>query len=219
MQAADGGTLFLDELGEMPLSTQAKLLRVLQERELRPLGSTKTIPLDLRLVCATHKNLGAEVEAGRFREDLYYRVAVVSLRMPALRERIEDLPDLCRAILARIARETRAPARELEPGALQLLAGQRWPGNVRELENALTRASVLCSAPRITPADLDLSAQKTTRRSGSRKDFERDERERILNTLMASRWNVSVVARTLGIPRNTLYRKLARYGLQRDPRE
>jgi DNA-binding NtrC family response regulator len=219
MLSADGGTLFLDELGEMPLTTQAKLLRVLQERELRPLGSTKTIPLDLRLVCATHRNLAAEVEAGRFREDLYYRVAVVSLRMPPLRERIEDLPELCQAILKRIAGTTKRAAPELEPAALQLLSSQRWPGNVRELENALTRASVLCANARITPADLDLAAATRPRRSASRTEFERDERERIHSTLLASRWNVSVVARTLGIPRNTLYRKLVRYGLQREPEE
>jgi serine/threonine-protein kinase PknK len=192
---------------------------VLQERELRPLGATRTVSLDLRLVCATHRDLSAEVEAGRFREDLYYRVAVVSLRMPPLRERMEDLPELCQAILSRVARTTNRPAATLEPAALRALAGQRWPGNVRELENALTRASVLCSDGRITAADLDLSAQRAPRRSGSRREFERDERERILNTLVASRWNVSVVSRTLGIPRNTLYRKLARYGLQRDPRE
>jgi len=219
MLAAHGGTLFLDELGELPLGTQAKLLRVLQERELRPLGSTRTVPLDLRLVCATHKDLTAEVEAGRFREDLYYRVAVVSLRMPPLRERLEDLPELCQAILERIARTTNRPPARLEPAALHLLASQRWPGNVRELENALTRASVLCSDGRIRPEDLDLSPRTKPRRSGSRQEFERDERERILNTLLATRWNVSVVSRALGIPRNTLYRKLARYGLQRDPRE
>jgi serine/threonine-protein kinase PknK len=215
MQAADGGTLFLDELGELPLGTQAKLLRVLQERELRPVGGTKTIPLDLRLICATHRDLAAEVERGRFREDLYYRVAVVSVRMPPLRERVEDLPDLCRVILGRVARSTKRPEAELDPGALRLLASQRWPGNVRELENALTRASVLCSGGRIRPADLDLAPARA-RRSGSRSEFERDERERIQSALVGARWNVSVVSRTLGIPRNTLYRKLARYGLLRE---
>jgi DNA-binding NtrC family response regulator len=199
----------------MPLSTQTKLLRVLQERELRPLGSTRTVALDIRLVCATHKTLLSEVESGLFREDLYYRVAVVSVRMPALRERIEDLPELCQAILERIAQRAKGRALELEPAALQLLGSQPFPGNVRELENVLTRASVLCTGSRITPADLDLVA-RTPRRSRSRQEFESDERERIHSTLVATRWNVSMVARTLGIPRNTLYRKLARYGLSRE---
>ncbi len=217
MQAADGGTLFLDELGEMPLSTQAKLLRVLQEREVRPLGATKAVALDLRLVCATHRDLSVEVEAGRFREDLYYRVAVVQVRMPPLRERIEDLPDLCQSILNKIGREGGRKPPELGSDALRLLATQRWPGNVRELENALTRASVLCSGERITAADLDLGEKvRPGRSSASRREFEADERERILHALRGARWNVSIVSRVLGIPRNTLYRKLARYHLVRE---
>ncbi len=218
MQAANGGTLFLDELGEMPLSTQAKLLRVLQEREARPLGATKAVPLDLRLVCATHRDLLADVEAGRFREDLYYRVAVVQVRMPPLRERIEDLPELCGALLNKVGRDTGRRTPEIAADALRALATHRWPGNVRELENTLTRASVLCSGERISARDLELESElKPGRRSSNRREFESDERERILHALRGARWNVSIVSRALGIPRNTLYRKLARYDLRREP--
>ncbi|MEY4548263.1 MAG: hypothetical protein RL685_4458 [Pseudomonadota bacterium] len=215
--AASGGTLFLDELGELSPATQAKLLRVLQEREVRPLGAERARPLDLRLVCATHRELGAEVAAGRFREDLFYRVAVLDVQLPALRERIEDLPELCRSILARAGQAAGRPDVELAPDALRALAGYAFPGNVRELENILTRALVLSGRSRLRAEDLEL--QRTvlrTRASRSREEYAREERERILHALRGARWNVSVVSRTLGIPRNTLYRKLARYGLMRE---
>jgi transcriptional regulator with GAF, ATPase, and Fis domain/serine/threonine protein kinase len=216
MPAANSGTLFLDEVGELPLPTQAKLLRVLQEREVRPLGSTKSQKLDIRLICATHRDLGEEVAEGRFREDLYYRIAVVSLRVPPLRERVEDLPEIASAILTRLARDASRPAATLAPDALRALAAHPFPGNVRELENVLTRAFVLSASERLLASDLDLGqARVRTGRSRNRGEFEGEERERILRSLESSRWNVSVVARTLGIPRNTLYRKLARYGLER----
>ncbi|MEY2934385.1 MAG: hypothetical protein RL033_5134 [Pseudomonadota bacterium] len=218
--AASGGTLFLDELGELSPATQAKLLRVLQEREVRPLGAERARPLDLRLVCATHRELGAEVAAGRFREDLFYRVAVLDVQLPALRERIEDLPELCRSILARAGQAAGRPDVELAPDALRALAGYAFPGNVRELENILTRALVLSGRSRLRAEDLEL--QRTvprTRASRSREEYAREERERILHALRGARWNVSVVSRTLGIPRNTLYRKLARYGLMREVSE
>jgi DNA-binding NtrC family response regulator len=216
MLSASGGTLFLDEIGELSLATQAKLLRVLQEREVRPLGAEKARPLELRLVCATHRELAREVEAGRFRQDLFYRVAVLEVRLPALRERIEDLPELCRVILERRARELGRAPPELAPDALRALGGHNFPGNVRELENILTRALVLSSHSRLRAEDLELRrAAPRALRSRSRHEYEDEERERILHALRGSRWNVSVVSRSLGIPRNTLYRKLERYGLQR----
>jgi transcriptional regulator with GAF, ATPase, and Fis domain len=212
--AARGGTLFLDELGELPLSMQAKLLRVLQEREVRPLGSEKTIAVDVRIVCATNRDLLAEVSAGRFREDLYYRVAVVDLALPALRERIEDVPLIAQAILARLAQERGGVTLELTPEALRALMSYPWPGNVRQLENVLTKASVLATGTRLEAQDLALPrAGKPSRSVRSRSEYAADEAQRILEALRASRWNVSEVSRALGIPRNTLYRKLEKYGL------
>jgi transcriptional regulator with GAF, ATPase, and Fis domain/tetratricopeptide (TPR) repeat protein len=215
---AHGGTLFLDEVGEMPLVTQAKLLRVLQEREVRPLGAARAVPLDVRLVSATHRDLLALVTEGRFREDLYYRLAVVVLELPPLRDRIEDLPALCSDILNRLARDAGRPLPELSTEALRALAVHPFPGNVRELENVLTRAFVLNTSGRIGAADLDIVGQRPRpRRSSNREAYETEERDRILAALAGCRWNVSVVARQLGIPRNTLYRKLRKYGLERDP--
>ena len=219
MQAANGGTLFLDEVGELPLATQAKLLRVLQEREVRPLGATRAQPLDIRLVAATHRDLPSNIAQGTFREDLYYRIAVVSVELPPLRDRLEDLPALSSRILEGLARDAGRPPQELSRDALRKLSGHRFPGNVRELQNVLTRAFVLATGPRLTADDIELavSARKRVGNALSRKDFEAQERQRILEALRQARWNVSVVARSLGIPRNTLYRKLTRYGLNREP--
>jgi transcriptional regulator with GAF, ATPase, and Fis domain len=216
MLAARGGTLFLDELGELPLAMQAKLLRVLQEREVRPLGSERSLPLDVRLVCATHKDLAEEAAAGRFRQDLFYRIAVVVVRLPPLRERIEDLPELSRNILARLAQEAGRDAPELGRDALRALSAHAFAGNVRELENILTRAFVLSSGARLGAADLNLEERARPQQATNREAFASEERLRILDALQRTRWNVSVVSRSLGIPRNTLYRKLERYGLKRD---
>jgi DNA-binding NtrC family response regulator len=214
MLAASGGTLFLDEVAELPLSTQAKLLRALQEREVRPLGADRSVPLDVRLIAATHRDLERALAAGKFREDLYYRLAVVTVALPPLRERLEDLAVLCEKILERLAREAARTAPELLPEALRRLSGHPFPGNVRELENVLTRAFVLATGARIRAQDLDLGPRRAVApRAQSRRDFEADERDRILSALRQARWNVSVVSRSLSIPRNTLYRKLARYGI------
>jgi transcriptional regulator with GAF, ATPase, and Fis domain/tetratricopeptide (TPR) repeat protein len=215
MLAASGGTLFLDELGEMPLSTQAKLLRVLQEREVRPVGATRVEKLDVRLVCATNRDLQSDVASGAFREDLYYRVAVVEVTLPALRERTEDIADIARAILTRLAREKNAPAPELTREALRALMAHPWPGNVRELENALTRAYVLSDRSRITPSELDLAAAKRPLHATNRAQYRTEERERIFDALRSSGWNVSHVSRALGIPRNTLYRKMRDHGIEK----
>jgi transcriptional regulator with PAS, ATPase and Fis domain len=214
--AASGGTLFLDELGELSPATQAKLLRVLQEREVRPLGAEKSRPFDVRLIAATHRDLQQAMANGKFREDLYYRMAVVTVSLPPLRQRPEDLPVLCEKILERLAREAGKKPLELGQDALRRLAAHPFPGNVRELENVLTRAFVMASGPKLRAEDLDLGARPAVApRARSRRDFEADERERILSALRQARWNVSTVSRSLGIPRNTLYRKLTRYGLQR----
>ncbi|MDO5086243.1 MAG: sigma-54 dependent transcriptional regulator [Comamonadaceae bacterium] len=142
-QAAQGGTLFLDEIGDLPLAMQAKLLRAIQERRVRPLGATQEEPVDVRIVSATHKDLAAEVQAGRFRQDLYYRLNVIEITVPPLRERREDLPALCEALLARIAHESGSPPLALTPALMQDIAAQPLEGNVRELENLLHRAVAL----------------------------------------------------------------------------
>jgi two-component system response regulator PilR (NtrC family) len=157
-QAAKGGTLFLDEIGDLPLSMQSKLLRVIQERAVRPVGAVTETPLDVRIVSATHKDLACEVQAGRFRQDLYYRLNVIQIRVPALRERRDDLPQLCAKVLERIAAEGGAPhgTAQLSAGALGRLARYGFPGNVRELENLLYRAVALSSGTVIEADDLGL---------------------------------------------------------------
>jgi two-component system response regulator PilR (NtrC family) len=155
---AQGGTLFLDEIGDLPLAMQSKLLRVIQERAVRQLGAAAELAVNVRIVSATHKDLGAEVQAGRFRQDLYYRLNVIRIAVPPLRERIADLPDICAAVLARIARDAGvSPLPSLAPEALQQLLRHPFPGNVRELENLLHRALALSAGPVITRADLGLT--------------------------------------------------------------
>ena len=157
-QAAQGGTLFLDEIGDLPLAMQSKLLRVIQERAVRPIGAVAEAPVNVRIVSATHKDLGAEVQAARFRQDLYYRLNVIRIAMPPLRERLADLPAICAALLARIARDAGVtPAPSIAPEALERLAAHAFPGNVRELENLLHRALALSGSQRLETIDLGLS--------------------------------------------------------------
>ncbi len=156
-QMAQGGTLFLDEIGDLPVAMQSKLLRAIQERAVRQLGAAAEVGVNVRIVSATHKDLGAEVQAGRFRQDLYYRLNVIRIAVPPLRERIADLPSICAAVLARIARDAGvSPVPSLTPDALQQLLRHAFPGNVRELENLLHRALALSTGPAITQADLGL---------------------------------------------------------------
>lgn len=159
-QAAHGGTLFLDEIGELPLSMQAKLLRAIQERKVRPLGSQQEEAVDVRIVSATHRDLAADVQTGRFRQDLYYRLNVIDIFIPPLRERREDLPALCQVLLERIANESGQPVPQLSAEALQTLAGHALPGNVRELENLLLRSVALSDGAflQVEPARPDASA-------------------------------------------------------------
>jgi transcriptional regulator with PAS, ATPase and Fis domain len=214
---ARGGTLFLDEVAEMPLSMQVKLLRVLQEQEVRPLGSNKVISIDFRLVCATNRRLPEEVRKGTFREDLYYRIGGVEVTVPPLRERSDDIPGLVHHLLSRAAEQMGRPAPELTARALRKLTGFTWPGNVRQLDNVITKALVLAEENRITAADIELPLESTSDLGAvDRASFERREAELIAEALAANRWNVAKVGRLLGIPRPTLYRKLKRYGITRD---
>ena len=214
---ANGGTLFLDEIGEMPLLLQAKLLRVLEEREIRPLGSTKGEKVDVRIIAATNRNLEKAVSEGKFREDLFYRLSVVEINLPSLRERPEDLPLLIQHFMARSPHAGRV--RRIAPEALRILLNYSWPGNVRELENTVERMLVLCQDEEITKADLSprltgsvphaLGLQTALQRRASLADL---EREYILLALEWSEGKRKDAADLLGIDRRTLYRKLLEYG-------
>jgi serine/threonine-protein kinase PknK len=209
MVAARGGTLFLDELGETSVGMQVKLLRALQEREVRPLGGTRSVAVQFRLVCATNRELGKEVRAGRFREDLYYRIGVVEVRLPPLRERREDLPELAHQLLERAAAQVGRRGLTLQRAALKKLLNYDWPGNVRELENVLTKAVVLCESDLVGPADIELARGFSPERgAGSRAEFRAAELAALDQALRATRWNVSEASRRLGVSRATLYRRL-----------
>jgi DNA-binding NtrC family response regulator len=157
-EQADGGTLFLDEIGDMPLSIQVKLLRVLQDGSFSRVGANETITTDVRIVAATHKNLSDEVAAGRFREDLYYRLNVVEIKIPALRERLEDIPLLAEFFLQRITRKNGMARIRISAEAVSTLQAHHWPGNVRELENTIARACALASSQILLPADIPLAS-------------------------------------------------------------
>ncbi|MGC4011792.1 MAG: sigma 54-interacting transcriptional regulator [Pseudomonas sp.] len=227
LQIAQGGTLFLDEIGDMPLPLQSKLLRVLQEKEFEPVGSNEVLRSDIRLIAATSIDLDAAVREGRFRADLFYRINVLPIEIPPLRERLEDLPALCEAILDGL-RDDRQTLYELNADGLALLARHAWPGNVRELRNLLERTVLLGDRPQIDAAALrsalgelqPLPAASTTpgTRLAEGQDFyaARDafERELIANTLAEHAGNVDAAAQRLGLGRSTLYKKMAALGLQ-----
>ncbi len=220
LEAASGGTLFLDEVGEMPLSVQVKLLRALQERQIRRVGENRDRPIRVRVLAATHRELAREVEAGRFRKDLYYRLRVVELGIPPLRARREDILPLARWLLADAARRMGRTAPTLTPRAADQLARHDWPGNVRELENAMERAVALARGRRVDLEDLPeevRGALPTPVVSGGVRTLEALERDYILAALTHNGGNQTVTARQLGIGAATLYRKLKQYGaLARD---
>jgi two-component system response regulator HydG len=218
---ADGGTLFMDEIGEMPLALQAKLLRALQQGEVQRLGSDRPVRVDVRIIAATNRDLEAEVRAGHFREDLFYRLNVIALRVPALRERPEDIPLLAGHFLERFSRRNRKAFRGFSPRAMDLMLRHDWPGNVRELENAVERAVIL--APGETVTEPDLPAGLRSRAADAAGDgpaapgpgvsLEDAEREAIARTLEQVGHNKSEAARLLGVTRVTLRSKMRKFGL------
>jgi DNA-binding NtrC family response regulator len=222
-EQADGGTLFLDEVGDMPAAMQAKVLRVLQEGEFERVGGQQTLRVDVRVVAATNKDLEAEVKAGRFREDLFYRLAVVPIAAPPLRERREDVPELAARFLAEACERNGRKPMTLAREALLALQGHDWPGNVRELRNLVERLAILCDGPEISADDVaavlpGARRPKTDRfRAGaSFHDLvEEAEREIILGALDANSDNVSDTARTLGLERSHLYKKMRALGIKR----
>ena len=231
-EQADGGTLFLDEIGDMTLAAQAKVLRALQEGIITRVGGSKAIQVDVRVIAATNKALEQEIAAGRFREDLFYRLNVVPIHVPPLRERREDIPDLVACFAERLAETAGVPNRPFEAGALERLRGLPWPGNVRELRNIVERVLILATGKSITAADIDRHAGNGGgyafeseesgavvggAEPGSFASFKEDaERSFIEAKLKEHGWNVAETARALQMPRSNLYKKIERYGLSRE---
>ncbi|HPM80343.1 MAG TPA: sigma-54 dependent transcriptional regulator [Candidatus Anammoximicrobium sp.] len=218
---ADGGTIFLDEISTASPNMQVKLLRVLQELEFEPVGGTKTIHIDTRVILATNDDLTQAVTAGRFRQDLYYRINVINIELPPLRSRLGDIPLLAEHFLVRIREETGKPVEGFSEEAMAALQAYRWPGNVRELQNVVERAVLLGKTPRITlddlPRDLALAAPSLPKRNAARtlkESLEAPERQIILATLQEHNWNRNATAEKLGINRTTLYKKMKRLGLE-----
>jgi two-component system, NtrC family, nitrogen regulation response regulator NtrX len=219
-ESASLGTLFLDEIGDMTLITQVKLLRVLQEGEVTPVGTSENRPVDVRILGATSKNLVEEIEKGRFREDLYDRLNVVNIALPPLRARREDIPALAEHFLRLACVENDLKAKRLTPRALDFLMQLPWKGNVREIRNLMERLAVLVGKPEVTHRDVMEALQMTTLATGDeaamplKEARSRFERQYILDRLSANRGNLGYTARELGIERTNLYRKMKQLGIQ-----
>ena len=209
-EQADGGTLFLDEIGNLPLHLQAKLLRALQERKVVPVGSEKAVPVDIRLICATNRDLEAMVREGTFRQDLYFRINVFHLHIPALRERKEDLLPLAETFIAGFTERYHRQVKGLSSAAFEKLKQHRWSGNVRELQNVIERAVILCDGNQLEPGNLEISATNATVATTPLEDA---EEQTIRAALQRLGGNLSLVAKELGISRPTLYAKLKRYNI------
>ena len=221
-EQADGGTLFLDEVGDMALPAQAKLLRVLQEGVVTRIGGSKSIEVDVRVLAATNKDLGLEIAEGRFREDLLYRLNVVEIEVPPLRDRREDIPELIEHFTSQITAAGGMPGKRFGDDAVRRLQQRNWPGNIRELRNVVERALILSPGKLVTAADIDLLFPPDARggEEGEPRTFERfkqdAERSFLASKLREFDWNVSETARALKMPRSNLYKKIERYGLTRD---
>ena len=214
IEAANGGTLFLDEIGDVLLPLQVKLLRFLQERVIERIGGRKAIPVDTRIVCATHQDLDAMVAEGRFREDLYYRLAEIVIRIPPLAERTADAGLLARHFVTRYARTMNTAVTGLAPDALAAIDAWRWPGNVRELENRVKRAVIMAEGRLVSAADLDLDGSATEEAAlNLRTVREAADRKAIRHALTRADGNISGASRLLGVSRPTLYDLLKSYGL------
>jgi DNA-binding NtrC family response regulator len=239
-QEADGGTLLLDEIGEMPQKMQSGLLRVLQERTVRPVGGTQEDPVDVRVIAATNRDLAQMVAEGTFREDLFYRLHVVEMHVPALRERVDDIPPLIDHFLSIFSARYRRDRKTISRDALRKLCAYPWPGNVRQLEHVLLSAWLMSDKADIPAEDVELPTplhvtphvagrsappsesrtrtvlspgQPASARAGSQSEFKAAERERILSALTACNWNRLAAAKMIGVPRRTFYRRLKEFGI------
>jgi len=224
IQSAEGGTLFLDEIADLPLHMQVKLLRVIQEKSIRPVGEQRELPVDVRVLSATHKNLSQLVSDGKFREDLFYRVNVIEIRVPPLRDRLDDVPELIDSLLAKLGRQLGTKSLKLTPNAVHALNQYSFPGNVRELENILERAATLCSDGNIDVGDLQLRpaagvveiATKGAVTSGDRlgEALEDIERDAIVRALEQTRYNKTKAAQLLGMSFRSLRYRIKKLGIE-----
>jgi two-component system nitrogen regulation response regulator NtrX len=232
-EQADRGTIFLDEIGDMSLKTQAKVLRVLQEGEVERLGSARTIKVDVRVIAATNKALEEEIEQGHFREDLYFRLAVIPISVPPLRERAEDIPALVKHFADVFSREHNLRTKRVAPAALDVLRQHRWKGNIRELRNTLERLVIMTAAdeigvselpeslrvdrPAVTPDNSRSAADASAGAGGTLREFkEVAERKFLVDKLRENGWNISKTAEVIGTPRSNLYKKLEQYNIRQE---
>jgi two-component system response regulator PilR (NtrC family) len=223
IQSAESGTLFLDEIADLPLHMQVKLLRVIQEKSVRPVGEQRELPIDVRILSATHRNLAQLVSEGKFREDLFYRVNVIEIRVPPLRDRLQDLPELVNTLLVKLSRQLGAKALSITPSALQSLNQYHFPGNVRELENVLERAATLCTHNTIDTSDLQLrpkvaaeAINKSTVTPGEHLGdaLEDIERDAIVRALEQTRYNKTKAAQLLGMSFRSLRYRIKKLGIE-----
>ncbi len=217
LEMADGGTVFLDEIAELTPPIQVKLLRVLQERQLERVGGRELIPLDVRILAATNRNIKQALQEGKFREDLYYRLAVVSIEIPPLRERVDDMRALANRLLERYSEEYKVRVRHFSPDALTAMHAYPWPGNVRELENRIKRAVIMADGRRITAADLELVGESPTQPMISIKEARSEvERRLLVDALKRYRGNISRAAKAIQISRPAFHELLAKHGIRAD---
>ena len=213
-ELANGTTLFLDEIGNIPLNLQAKLLRVLQNRCVTKVGDTKSVPIDIRLICATNRDLPAMVREGRFREDLYYRINTVTLQLPPLRERTDEIAALANSFTIRYAKKYRRNVTGISDEAIALLSHCRWPGNVRELQNCIEKAVILADNTILQPEDLQIDKSALNTGTSSVAETLEDAEEQVIrNAVKQYNGNLSLVAKALNISRPTLYNRLKKYGI------
>lgn len=214
-EQADGGTLFLDEIGNIPLHLQAKLLRALQNRTITRVGDTKAIPVDIRLICATNKDLEKMVRDGEFREDLYYRINTMHLHLPALRERTDEIAPLAEMFIAKYAERYRRSVNGITPEAVALLKGHCWSGNIRELQNCIEKAVILCDSDVLTASDIELPQGRSSHSNvmSGNETLEETEEKAIRAAMARFGGNLSMVAKSLEISRPTLYAKLKKYNI------
>ena len=216
IELAQGGTLFLDEVGELSLALQVKLLHVLEEQRIDRIGGREEITVDARVIAATNRDLAKAIQDGGFREDLFYRLQVITICVPPLRDRREDIRALAHAMLQEFSRQFKKHVTGFNRQALKALEEYEWPGNVRELENRIKRAVVMAEGPRVTPEDLELTAHVTTSESLTLREVrESIEKDIIQRTLLGQNWNISRAAQELAVSRPTLYDMMKKYGLEK----